>query len=40
VKDKILAAYNSDIKTVIIPEANFIEAIENLPENVKVSIPF
>lgn len=37
VKEKILAAYNSGIKTVIIPESNMKDA-EILSKDIKVSI--
>lgn len=36
-KQKLLAAYNFGIKTVIIPELN-LKDIKNLPNNIKVSM--
>lgn len=39
VKEKILAAYNSDIKTVIIPKLN-LKDTKSLPTNIKVSTYF
>jgi len=37
VKEKILAAYNSSIKTVIIPDHNM-NNLKTIPNNIKVSI--
>jgi len=37
VRDKILAAYNSNIKTVIIPELN-LKDLKKIPKNIRVSI--
>lgn len=37
IKEKILIAYNSNIRTVIIPELN-LKDVNNLPKNVVVSI--
>lgn len=36
-KEKILAAYNSDIRTVIIPEHNM-KDLKTIPKNIRVSI--
>jgi len=37
VKEKILAAYNSNIRTVIIPDHN-IKDLKTIPTNIRVSI--
>ena len=37
VKEKILAAYNSNIKTIIIPDLNM-KDLKKIPNNIRVSI--